>query len=597
MKGLSFRMIKKCLIYFAIVSFALILIIEALMYNNSHKHIINTNKTNLKLASKVVQNFVDKNFDSVNYEKATHDIFTSLNTDIASDKKIHIAFIDNSGNILSSSSSDFYTPEILKKLNLPDTGNTIAFNQQYNSDILYFNKYNSETKTTISLSVALGDISSLKDVTFFCIGMSILLLFSAYIILWKLLNKHVLIPLNHLVQAVELISNGNYSKRAFANSNGSVLKLTSAFNKMAEKLEKTLHELRTENIKNSSVLNSMLNGIIAIDNSYKIIMINQTACNFFKIHNQNDVFGKNIIEFVRNKQINDQIKSTMSTNSNFVNEVDLNSRTNKVLRIYTNPIKSVSRNDINSGVIIFVHDITDMKKLENLRSEFVSNVTHELKTPLTSIRGFVETLKNGAIEDKQVALKFIEIIDIESERLYVLINDILQLSEIETKNIDTNISINTFNEILMEVLSILNSSASKKCISLNCNIFEPISIYANRDRIKQLLINLIDNCIKYTNENGHVTISATKQKNSLIIHIKDTGIGIPKNEIPRIFERFYRVDKGRSRSAGGTGLGLSIVKHIVNLYHGSINVESTPNVGTKFTIELPIIEQQKHGTP
>ena len=226
-----------------------------------------------------------------------------------------------------------------------------------------------------------------------------------------------------------------------------------------------------------------------------------------------------------------------------------------------------------------------MKKVENMRREFVSNVTHELKTPLTSIRGFVETLKDGAIEDPKMAHRFLDIIEIETERLSNLISDTLLLSEIESKQ-DTNREPCDVNAVIAEVVELLQPKI-KEHVRL---IFQPdptVKFYnCNRDRIKQLLINLIDNGLKAT-EFGAVTIVCHTLGNQLVLEISDTGIGMEEEQLDRIFERFYRVDKGRSKAQGGTGLGLSIVKHIVELYNGTIHVTSKPGVGTEFTVKLP----------
>jgi signal transduction histidine kinase len=226
-----------------------------------------------------------------------------------------------------------------------------------------------------------------------------------------------------------------------------------------------------------------------------------------------------------------------------------------------------------------------MKKVENMRREFVSNVTHELKTPLTSIRGFVETLKAGAIEDPKIAHKFLDIIEIESDRLGNLISDTLLLSEIESKK-DTKREPCDVNAVITEVVELLQPKV-REHVRL---IFHPdasVRPYScNRDRLKQLLINLTDNGLKAT-EFGAVTISCRSTASQLVIEISDTGIGMEEEQLDRIFERFYRVDKGRSKAQGGTGLGLSIVKHIVELYNGTIEVTSKPGVGTEFTVRLP----------
>ncbi len=226
-----------------------------------------------------------------------------------------------------------------------------------------------------------------------------------------------------------------------------------------------------------------------------------------------------------------------------------------------------------------------MKKVENMRREFVSNVTHELKTPLTSIKGFVETLKAGAIEDPKIAHKFLDIIEIESDRLSNLISDTLLLSEIESKK-DTKREPCDVNAVITEVVELLQPKV-KEHVRL---IFHPDSSVrpysCNRDRLKQLLINLVDNGLKAT-EFGAVTITCRSTVNQLVIEVSDTGIGMEEEQLDRIFERFYRVDKGRSKAQGGTGLGLSIVKHIVELYNGTIEVASKPGVGTEFTVKLP----------
>ena len=226
-----------------------------------------------------------------------------------------------------------------------------------------------------------------------------------------------------------------------------------------------------------------------------------------------------------------------------------------------------------------------MKKVESMRREFVSNVTHELKTPLTSIRGFVETLKAGAIEDPKIANKFLDIIEIESDRLSNLISDTLLLSEIESKK-ETRREPCDVNEVITEVVDLLQPKV-KEHVRL---IFHPdasVRPYScNRDRLKQLLINLVDNGLKAT-EFGAVTVSCRSTASQLVLEISDTGIGMEEEQLDRIFERFYRVDKGRSKAQGGTGLGLSIVKHIVELYNGTIEVTSKPGVGTEFTVKLP----------
>jgi two-component system phosphate regulon sensor histidine kinase PhoR len=263
---------------------------------------------------------------------------------------------------------------------------------------------------------------------------------------------------------------------------------------------------------------------------------------------------------------------------------------------YEGQIEVLDKDEVGRLILSFNQMTKNLKaekeqveKLENMRRDFVSNVTHELKTPLTSIRGFVETLKEGAIEDEEVAMRFLSIIDIEAERLGNLIEDILLLSEIESGT-DTRMSLVEVEPMIDQVIELLNQSKKENVILKKESKGHVAPFYCNEDRLRELIINLADNGVKYTNE-GSVTIECRQEENMLVLEFSDTGVGIPKEHLPRLFERFYRVDKGRSRKQGGTGLGLSIVKHIVELYKGTISVESEPGVGSTFTVRLPYDER------
>ncbi len=242
--------------------------------------------------------------------------------------------------------------------------------------------------------------------------------------------------------------------------------------------------------------------------------------------------------------------------------------------------------------ISVIRNISNIRRLQKIRSEFVSNVTHELKTPLTSIKGFVDTLKQGAVNDETVAEKFLDIIDIEADRLTALITDVMELSEIETIRTDKGISDYIIDDIINDVAGIITPSAQRHNIKLIINKSPAVSIVrVNRDRLKQLLINLLDNAIKYSNSEGVVKLDCELTGNNVVFVVSDDGIGIAEEHLSRIFERFYRVDKGRSRKRGGTGLGLSIVKHIVELYKGEISVKSVEGQGTTIVVSLPIAVQ------
>jgi two-component system phosphate regulon sensor histidine kinase PhoR len=241
-----------------------------------------------------------------------------------------------------------------------------------------------------------------------------------------------------------------------------------------------------------------------------------------------------------------------------------------------------------TGSVTIIHDITEIRRLETMRRDFVANVSHELKTPLTSIKGFVETLLEGAIEDKENSIDFLKIIKNHTDRLNALINDLLDLSHIESKEVTLNNDKFSLSGMAFEVAAGFKSQAKKKGLKIISELPEGLEVLADKGKIEQVFANLISNAIKYNKENGSVRIYSEQMQDRVKIVIEDSGSGIPAKDIPRIFERFYRVDKARSRELGGTGLGLSIVKHIVELHSGTVGVESTEGLGSKFFFTLPL---------
>lgn len=465
-------------------------------------------------------------------------------------------------------------------------GFSIRYSETLGTNYLYYAKkinYNS-TNLVLRISSPLLDLRNLKtDILNLSMG-GIILGLIVSIVVATLFSNIFSTAIKQLTLAVEDVSKGNYDKKIDINSNDEIGKLADAFNLMARELKYTVLQLKDRNIKLESILNSINSGLIAIDADYNIMLLNHLSYKFLGI-NDGNLINRNFYEVVQNKSVLNLLNKSTVNNEYAVEEINHNNL--KILRISANPIINTDSKGI--GTVLLIEDITQIKKLEQIRSEFVSNVTHELKTPLTSIKGFVDTLKNGAIEDFDIAKHFLDIIDIEAERLYKLIQEILTLSEIETRDKDINMAEIQIDILINSVKKILQPLADKKGIKLEFVVESGmINLFCNKDRIIQLLINLIENSIKYT-EQGYVKAEFKNNSNILVITIEDTGIGIPEQSIPRIFERFYRVDKGRSRKAGGTGLGLSIVKHIVILYNGKIEVQSKLGEGSIFKVNLPIL--------
>lgn len=395
-------------------------------------------------------------------------------------------------------------------------------------------------------------------------------------------------PIKELTLQVKELSKGNFESTIKNNSKDELGELAQSFNEMAIKLKFSIEELKIQNTKFETVLDSMKDGIIAVDLNKNIMLMNPSAKELFHIKEEEIVVGKNILTFIRNVKLYNELENISNNNMENSIEIQIDYPKKRILKIYSNPIRYLAKYERISGVVIVIRDLTELRKLENIRKDFVANVSHELKTPVTSIKGFVETLRSGGVENENTRNKFLEIIYFESERLIRLVEDILMLSNLENSKSPHNVKKIIVEETLQEIVQIVQQLADKKNINISTKIITdlpPISF--NIDQFKQMLINIIDNAIKYTPEDGAIDIIAKRQENNIVIEIRDNGIGIPKEDLPRLFERFYRVDKARSRTAGGTGLGLAIVKHILQSMNGQIRLESELGKGTSFILYIP----------
>ena len=396
-------------------------------------------------------------------------------------------------------------------------------------------------------------------------------------------SSEVTTPLKKLSEATTKIAGGEYIQKFDFKTKYEVAELSRIIIQMGQSLDRSITLLHNRNEQLKTIIDNMVSGLLAIDNEDKIILINQKAVEMLNLP-EKDPKGMELFSIFRNGQFTDFVTKSVKDSIDF-------EYLDRYFRIKKSKITD------GEGTVVLINDITQVKKLEDMRSEFVANVTHELKTPLTSIKGFTDTLKNGAIENKDAALRFLEIIEIESDRLIRLINDILDLSDIENMAVESQTEDVIIDDVIVEVISLEKNYAAEKDVTISYhNNGAVVSYRANRDRFKQLLLNLVSNGVRYNRENGEVDICADEVNRKLRIRVKDTGIGIPEDKMPRLFERFYRVDKSRSTRSGGTGLGLSIVKHIVNIYNGEIYVSSEPDKGSEFTIFLPIAEGKNEST-
>ena len=405
------------------------------------------------------------------------------------------------------------------------------------------------------------------------------------------LIKNFASPVESAMKAAFELTRGNYRARSYAGRNHEIGDLNHSINTIARNMQemKIAHEIQKDRL--NTLIENMGSALLLIDDKGFISMINHAYKDLFKVEEEGYVFElyykvikykeiKSIIEeiFMAEQQVRKQIILTMEFER-------------KNFEVYGAPI--IGPKGEWKGILLVFHDITELKKLESVRKQFVANVSHELNTPVTSIKGFSETLLDGAMHDPQALEHFLSIILKESDRLQALIKELLELSKVEQQDFKLNLQEIDVVPVLRDTYALLEKKAIKKHIQFEIQDFtKPIMCEADVFRLKQVLLNLVSNAISYTPPHGKVRMVAKEDADKVYISVEDTGIGIDQEELPRIFERFYRVDKDRSRESGGTGLGLAIAKHIMEAHEGEITVQSEKNEGTTFTVILPKMQRR-----
>lgn len=501
-----------------------------------------------------------------------------------------ITVIEGSGRVLGDSDemsanmeNHSNRPEIMEA-SVKGTGSSIRRSSTVQKDLLYiaaaFN--NDSNKMFVRLSVPLKDV----EIETGKIGSRVLFPSLAALLAAILIG---LVQTRNMTRSIEEIASfsrdvarGNLDRRLFLKEKGEIGELAGNINEMAHELKTRLRQSEAEKQRMETILKSLSEGLILIDSAGKISMCNDTAKALFGI--QFDVVGKALSEIIKNAEIMEIAKRVSGTGELLSREIMLNYPKEMYLMVAVVPFYSASNKETVAGIVLTLHDITRLRRLEEIRKDFVANVSHEIKTPITAIKGFAETLLGGAVDDKENALRFIEIIKNHSERLNSLVSDLLTLSGIELGDMrlerrDINIS-----GIIDAVFEILKDKAYSKGLSLKKSLsHETELINADKDRLTQIIINLIDNGIKFT-EKGGVTAGIEETDKGKALFVEDTGLGIARKHISRLGERFYRVDSARSRELGGTGLGLAIVKHLVKAHGWEMAIESSQGKGTKVRI-------------
>jgi len=399
--------------------------------------------------------------------------------------------------------------------------------------------------------------------------------------------KRISGPLGQLKEGADRFAEGDLLTRLPVPDTEEIGSLAQAMNQMAVHLDERIRTIVKQRNEQEAVLSSMIEGVLAVDADERILNINEAAARLLGIDPESAA-GRTVQEAIRNVDLQRFVARSLRSTSPVEQEITILDEREIFLQAHGTVLRDAVSGDI--GAVVVLNDLTRLRKLENIRRDFVANVSHELKTPVTSILGFVETLLDGAAEDRQNARRFLEIIIKQANRLNAIIDDLLTLSRIEKESDASEIELRTGRllPVLNAAIQTCEPRASQKNIRLLAEGDREIETLINARHLEQAVINLIDNAVKYSEPGSEIVVTVQKEGKEAVISVKDHGCGIDQAHLERLFERFYRVDKARSREAGGTGLGLAIVKHIARAHHGRVSVESEPHKGSTFSIHLPL---------
>lgn len=401
-------------------------------------------------------------------------------------------------------------------------------------------------------------------------------------------TRKVTQPLRLMTTMAALIAGGNYDQHIRTYARDEIGEFAQMFNRMAYHLRERMETVTKERNQLLAVFGSMVEGVIAVDRDERVVHMNQAASTILYTAPEVST-GKRIWEVTRMRPIVEILSEAIHNERDIVREAHIIEQPQeRTIEMHAAPLRN-SQGAL-AGAVVVLYDVSELRRLENIRREFVANVSHELKTPITAMKGFVETLREGALDDRQQAERFLSIIARHADRLHAIIEDLLSLSRLEQE--DESAELPRHRERLAAVIEAAvqdcaaQSAAREVTVTTACD--PDLWVYINAALIEQALVNLLDNATNYSKMGSTVWVEALREGDDVAIHVRDQGVGIAQEHLPRLFERFYRVDKARSREHGGTGLGLAIVKHIALVHGGRVDVCSKVNEGSTFTIYLPV---------
>lgn len=565
-------------------------------------HIFGTYLLIILLTAVVVGVFVGQHMRGVLEERIEEDLLTfaklidtgsdvipELDT-IAAISGSRITLINAEGVVLADSEiksavmeSHLNRPEI-QEARVRGAGKSVRLSRTQNVDILFaaIRSHNAVPGGYIRLGRPLYAVNeSMGELNRYLLT-SIIILSLLAVAVSLIFAYRLAMPIKEMEEFTKKLREGGATGATFIRGKGETKHLADNISYLVEELQEKIRAANEEKSKVLAAFASMAEGVLVLDSSNRIETCNRAFRAMIGTR-YGDVRGKTLLEAFRNVELQNAFDRFESTGEPLSREIQVGTTSQMTLYISISSIKGLPREDRKSMLVF--HDITRLKRLERMRVDFVANVTHELKTPLTAILGFIETLQEGAIEDRETARKFLEVIGNQANRLNRLIDDLLTISSIELGEMRFYFEGVSLGTAIDSALGLIQIKAQEKDLVIHREIPEDLPVIrADRDRLVQILLNVLDNAVKFNNPGGKITVSAFPRDEYIAVTISDTGIGIPKGEIPRLGERFYRVDKTRSREMGGTGLGLSIVKHLMMAHDGRIEIESLTGEGTTVTL-------------
>lgn len=478
-------------------------------------------------------------------------------------------------------------PEIKKALELGQ-GYSLRFSNTLGTNMMYLAtslKHDDKVIAVVRASVPISAIDSELKIIYSKIIYAVFVAAIITAIISLILSRRISEPIETIRKTADRFAAGDLNHRLAINKPTELAILAQAMNEMAKQLQDRIDTITSQRNESDIILSNMVEGVIAIDANSHIVKINKAASELLNIELET-ACNRNLEEVIRNVEIQKIAKETLKNEGITEADILISGTEPKYLKSHGKALTDEAGNC--NGAVIVLADMTRVKKLENIRRDFVANVSHELKTPITSIKGFVETLQDGAIKNPEETKRFLQIVSKHANRLNAIVDDLLSLSRLEENKDKRRLlfEMNSVKKPIEDAIELAKTKADKKNITISHNCPDDIKAKIDQPLLEQAVLNLIDNAIKYSKEDSEINVTVETTDKEVSIYVKDNGCGISAKHLERIFERFYVVDKARSRKLGSTGLGLAIVKHIAQVHGGYVEVESKPEIGSTFSIHL-----------